>query len=69
MSSNAEIVSRTLTFILAGGQGQRLDPLTRDRAKPLIPFGGMYRLIDFTLSNCFNSGLRWINVLTQYQCE
>ena len=48
---------------------QRLYPLTRDRAKPAIPFGGIYRLIDFTLSNCFNSGLRRINILTQYQCE
>ncbi len=69
MLSSAGIVSRTLTFILAGGEGQRLYPLTRDRAKPIIPFGGIYRLIDFTLSNCFNSGLRWINILTQYQCD
>ena len=69
MLSNAGIASRTLTFILAGGRGERLYPLTRDRSKPAIPFGGMYRLIDFTLSNCVNSGLRRISVLTQYQCE
>ncbi|MDD3375319.1 MAG: glucose-1-phosphate adenylyltransferase [Candidatus Omnitrophica bacterium] len=56
-----------LTFILAGGKGERLDPLTRDRAKPAVPFGGIYRIIDFTLSNCINSGLRRIFVLTQYK--
>lgn len=56
-----------LTFILAGGKGERLDPLTRDRAKPAVPFGGIYRIIDFTLSNCINSGLRRIFVLIQYK--
>lgn len=56
-----------LTFILAGGRGERLDPLTRDRAKPAVPFGGSYRIIDFTLSNCINSELRRIYVLTQYK--
>ena len=56
-----------LTFILAGGRGERLDPLTRDRAKPAVPFGGIYRIIDFTLSNCVNSGMRRIYVLTQYK--
>ena len=56
-----------LTFILAGGRGERLDPLTRDRAKPAVPFGGIYRIIDYTLSNCINSGLRKIYVLTQYK--
>jgi glucose-1-phosphate adenylyltransferase len=60
-------LKETLTIILAGGQGQRLYPLTRDRAKPSVPFGGSYRIIDFTLSNCLNSGLRRINVLTQYK--
>jgi glucose-1-phosphate adenylyltransferase len=53
--------------ILAGGKGTRLDPLTRDRAKPAVPFGGAYRIIDFTLSNCLNSGVRKILVLTQYK--
>ncbi len=57
----------TLTFILAGGKGERLNPLTRDRAKPAVPFGGIYRIIDFTLSNCINSGLRRIFVLIQYK--
>jgi len=56
-----------LTFILAGGKGERLDPLTRDRAKPAVPFGGIYRIIDFTLSNCINSGLRRVFVLIQYK--
>ncbi len=56
-----------LTFIMAGGRGERLFPLTRDRAKPAVPFGGIYRIIDFTLSNCINSGVRKIHVLTQYK--
>ncbi len=58
-----------LTLILAGGKGTRLDPLTRDRAKPAVPFGGQYRIIDFTLSNCINSNLRRILVLTQYKAR
>jgi len=56
-----------LALILAGGKGSRLEPLTVDRAKPAVPFGGIYRIIDFTLSNCLNSGLRKILVLTQYK--
>lgn len=56
-----------ITFVLAGGKGERLNPLTRDRAKPAVPFGGIYRIIDFTLSNCINSGLRRIFVLIQYK--
>jgi glucose-1-phosphate adenylyltransferase len=56
-----------LTLILAGGKGTRLEPLTRDRSKPSVPFGGAYRIIDFTLSNCINSGLRRILLLTQYK--
>ena len=58
-----------LTLILAGGRGSRLEPLTRDRAKPAVTFGGLYRVIDFTLSNCINSGLRRIYVLTQYKAR
>jgi glucose-1-phosphate adenylyltransferase len=58
-----------LTVILAGGKGTRLEPLTRDRAKPAVPFGGVYRIIDFTLSNCLNSDLRKILVLTQYKAR
>jgi glucose-1-phosphate adenylyltransferase len=57
----------TLAVVLAGGKGSRLEPLTRDRAKPAVPFGGVYRIIDFTLSNCLNSGLRKMLVLTQYK--
>jgi glucose-1-phosphate adenylyltransferase len=57
-----------MVLLLAGGKGQRLDPLTRHRAKPAVPFGGIYRIIDFTLSNCINSGLRRIDVLVQYKC-
>src|ERR1700738_4256134 len=56
-----------LPLIVAGGKGTRLEPLTRDRAKPAVPFGGLYRIIDFTLSNCINSDLRKILVLTQYK--
>jgi glucose-1-phosphate adenylyltransferase len=58
---------RVLTVILAGGRGTRLEPLTRDRAKPAVPFGGLYRIIDFTLSNCINSGLRRVLVVTQFK--
>ncbi len=54
------------TIIMAGGKGERLYPLTRDKAKPVITFGGIYRIVDFTLSNCLNSGIRRIYVLTQY---
>ena len=56
-----------LAVILAGGKGLRLEPLTRDRAKPAVPFAGAYRIIDFSLSNCLNSGVRKILVLTQYK--
>jgi glucose-1-phosphate adenylyltransferase len=56
-----------LTVILAGGKGTRLEPLTRDRAKPAVPFGGLYRIVDFTLSNCINSGLRQVLVVTQFK--
>src|SRR5437763_6701997 len=58
-----------MTLIMAGGRGTRLEPLTRDRAKPAVPFGGMYRIIDFTLSNCVNSGLRQVLVLTQFKAR
>ncbi len=61
------MLSKTLTVLLAGGVGSRLHPLTADRAKPAVPYGGKYRIIDFTLSNCLHSGLRRILVLTQYK--
>ncbi|OGO45425.1 MAG: glucose-1-phosphate adenylyltransferase [Chloroflexi bacterium RBG_16_60_22] len=60
-------MERVLTVILAGGTGERLQPLTRVRSKPAVPFAGKYRLIDFPLSNCINSGLRQIFVLVQYR--
>jgi glucose-1-phosphate adenylyltransferase len=60
-------VEGILTILLAGGAGERLAPLTRDQPKPMMPFGGIYRLIDLTLSNCLNSGLGKIYVLTQYK--
>lgn len=59
--------SDTLAIVMAGGVGARLSPLTSDRAKPAVPFGGQYRIIDFTLSNCLHSGLRQVLVLTQYK--
>jgi glucose-1-phosphate adenylyltransferase len=58
---------RVLGIVLAGGEGKRLAPLTADRAKPAVPFGGLYRLVDFALSNLVNSGIRRICVLTQYK--
>ena len=59
--------SKILAIVLAGGEGKRLMPLTRDRAKPAVPFGGIYRLIDFALSNVVNSGYLKVVVLTQYK--
>ena len=56
-----------LAVLLAGGAGERLHPLTRNRAKPAVPFGGQYRIVDFTLSNCMNSNVRQMHVLVQYK--
>ena len=56
----------TLSIIMGGGQGTRLFPLTRDRAKPAVPLAGKYRLVDIPISNCINSGLRRIYLLTQF---
>ncbi len=61
-----EKTRKLTTLIMAGGRGERLFPLTRDKAKPAVTFGGIYKIIDFTLSNCINSGIRQIYVLTQY---
>jgi len=63
------IIQETLAVVLAGGQGERLYPLTKHRAKPAVPFGGIYRIIDFALSNCLNSQLKRICVLTQYKSD
>src|SRR3989338_3324338 len=60
-------MKKLLTFVMAGGKGERLHPLTKDRAKTAVPFGGIYRIIDFTLSNCINSGIRRIHILVQYK--
>ncbi|UCH00785.1 MAG: glucose-1-phosphate adenylyltransferase [Deltaproteobacteria bacterium] len=62
-------MKKTLAFIMAGGRGERLMPLTQERAKPAVPFGGIYRLIDLTLSNCINSDLYKIIVLPQYKSQ
>ncbi len=68
-SPGSSFLRDTVTMLLAGGQGQRLSPLTKYRSKPAVPFGGKYRIIDFALSNCLNSGLRRIYVLTQYKSD
>ena len=60
-------MENVLAILLAGGTGERLYPLTRDTAKPAVPFGGAYRIVDFTLSNCINSNVRRILILTQYK--
>jgi glucose-1-phosphate adenylyltransferase len=61
------MLNQTLAVVLAGGTGTRLKPLTAERAKPAVPFGGKYRIIDFVLANCLHSGLRRVLVLTQYK--
>ena len=65
----SSILRDTITMLLAGGQGERLYPLTSHRGKPSVPFGGKYRIIDFALSNCLNSGLRRVYILTQYKSD
>src|SRR5664280_766613 len=66
---DSSVLRDTVTMLLAGGQGERLHPLTLKRSKPSVPFGGKYRIIDFALSNCLNSGLRQIYVLAQYKSD
>ncbi|HEY7412152.1 MAG TPA: glucose-1-phosphate adenylyltransferase [Vicinamibacteria bacterium] len=66
---NVLLLRDVVAVLLAGGAGERLYPLTRDRAKPAVSFGGPYRIIDFTLSNCLNSGLRKIFIATQYKAQ
>ena len=63
------LARETLGIVLAGGRGSRLGPLTDWRAKPAVPFGGKFRIVDFTLSNCVNSGIRRIGVATQYKAQ
>src|SRR5256714_1914491 len=62
----AQLRGWTLSLVMGGGAGTRLFPLTKDRAKPPVPLGGKYRLVDIPISNCLNSGLRSIYVLTQF---
>jgi glucose-1-phosphate adenylyltransferase len=66
-STMAQLARQTMAVILAGGRGTRLGALTDNRAKPAVPFGGKFRIIDFALSNCINSGIRRIGIATQYQ--
>ena len=69
LDSRRGLTRNTYTIILAGGRGTRLKQLTDHRAKPAVPFGGTMRIVDFTLGNCVNSGLRRIGVLTQYKAQ
>jgi len=68
-TDNPSVLEQTSTFILAGGQGERLHPLTVSRPKPAVSFGGAFRIIDFTLFNCLHSGLSRVSLLTQYKYE
>src|SRR5512145_1183406 len=65
----SQLTHESFALILAGGRGSRLKQLTEERAKPAVPFGGKFRIIDFTLSNCVNSGVRRIGVATQYKAH
>ncbi|MEF9475237.1 MAG: glucose-1-phosphate adenylyltransferase [Candidatus Mariimomonas ferrooxydans] len=67
MYTVGNILKNTITMVLAGGKGERLSPITTGRSKPVVPFGGKYKIIDFVLSNLFNSGLKRVYILTQYQ--
>ncbi|MCG8010914.1 MAG: glucose-1-phosphate adenylyltransferase, partial [Candidatus Thiodiazotropha weberae] len=65
----SRLTRNTLALILAGGRGSRLKHLTKWRSKPAVPFGGKFRIVDFPLSNCINSGIRRVGVLTQYKAH
>jgi glucose-1-phosphate adenylyltransferase len=67
MYASGNISRSTIAMVLAGGKGERLSPITAGRPKPAVPFGGKYKIIDFVLSNLFNSGIRQVYILTQYQ--
>jgi len=69
MTTGLDVTHGVQALILAGGQGERLYPLTASRPKPAVPFGGVFRIVDFTLSNCLNSGLSRVSLLTQYKHE
>ena len=65
----SQLTRNTFAIVLAGGRGSRLHELTDWRSKPAVPFGGKFRIIDFTLSNCVNSGVRRVGVATQYKSQ
>ena len=65
----SQLTRNTFAMVLAGGRGSRLHQLTDWRSKPAVPFGGKFRIIDFTLSNCVNSGIRRVGVATQYKSQ
>src|SRR5829696_507444 len=65
----SRVTQDTLALVMAGGRGSRLGPLTETCAKPAVPFAGKFRIIDFTLSNCVNSGIRRIGICTQYKAQ
>ena len=67
MYSIGNVTRSTIAMVLAGGKGERLSPITSNRPKPFVPFGGKYKIIDFVLSNLFNSGIKKVYILTQYQ--
>jgi glucose-1-phosphate adenylyltransferase len=69
MNIATAVIPNVHALIMAGGQGERLYPLTASRPKPAVPFGGVFRIVDFTLSNCLNSGLSRVSLLTQYKHE
>ena len=62
-----QLLNQSMALVLAGGRGSRLKQLTDNRAKPAVHFGGKFRIIDFVLSNCINSGIRRVGVVTQYK--
>jgi len=66
MTTATAVIPNVQALIMAGGQGERLYPLTAFRPKPAVPFGGVFRIVDFTLSNCLNSSLSRVSLLTQY---
>ena len=67
MHGNGNISRNTIAMVMAGGKGERLSPITIGRPKPAVPFGGKYKIVDFVLSNMFNSGIKRAYILTQYQ--
>ena len=67
--ASGNISRNTIAMVLAGGKGERLNPITSHRSKPAVPFGGKYKIVDFALSNMFNSGIKRVYILTQYHAH